>query len=344
MHLLMSGTHVPTTLAWEYASGFEALGCSVSKHYGSDERSSSPPLIFQRILRRTAPRLYYGPSNRDLLRLADSGRPDAILLFKAPDIFPETIRQLRQSGFHPAVYNADHPFDFYSRGSGNELIAGSVPEYDLYLTYSRHIADQLADRYPTLPTRVIPFGHSVDDATYDGISNQSEIVRVCFLGNADADRADKIATLVKAGLEVDVYGHAWEQFGPIIAGASLCGPANGLDMYRTLRRYRVQLNFLRPHNIHSHNMRSFEAPACGAIMLAEDTVEHREFFKADQEAFYFANDEEMIGQARRLLALSPEEADAIRARARARSVNEPYSYHHRAAQALTHLKELVGHD
>ncbi len=79
-------------------------------------------------------------------------------------------------------------------------------------------------------------------------------------------------------------------------------------------------------------------------MLAEDTVEHREFFEADCEAFYFANDEEMIGQARRLLALSPQEAEAIRARARARSINEPYSYHHRASQALTHLKELVGHD
>ncbi len=342
MRLVMTGTHIPTTLAWEYAEGVEALGSTVIKHYGTEERPARAPRAARKVLRRIAPRMFYTPSNTDLLQQVEACRPDAVWLFKGPDIFPETIRKLRQRGFHPAVYNADHPFEFYSRGSGNALIAAAVPEYDLYMTYSRYIASQLADRYPALQTCVIPFGHAVDNDTYARISDQGEIVRVCFLGNVDAYRARKIATLLKAGLEVDVYGHGWEAFSSIIAGASLCGPANGIAMYRTLRRYRVQLNFLRPHNVNSHNMRSFEAPACGAIMLAEDTVEHREFFRPGIEAFYFANDDELVGQARELLDLSPKEADAIRARARARSIDQPYSYHDRAAQALAHLKALVG--
>ena len=269
--------------------------------------------------------------------------PQLVWLFKGVDIFPETVRTLRRRGFHPVVYNADHPFEFSSRGSGNEFIARAVPEYSLFMTFSQHIAGQLAERHPQLATRVIPFGHAVDEATYASITDDSqEIVRACFLGSADAHRAEKIAVLLAAGIEVDIFGHFWDKVGSQIAGARLAGPVYGLEMYRTLRRYRVQLNFLRPHNVNSHNMRSFEAPASGAIMLAEDTVEHREFFRPEMEAFYFANDEELVGQAHRLLALTPDEADAIRARARARCVEEPYSYRHRAAEALAHLKGMLG--
>lgn len=342
MRLLMSGTRAPTTLPSEYAAGLEELGCTLAKHYGTDDRPTHLPSIVRKAARRVMPRALFQPSNRDLLALAEFFAPQVVWLFKGIDIFPGTVRELRRRGFHPVAYNADHPFEFFSRGSGNEFVARAVPEYELFMTFSRHIARQLADRHPRLLTCVIPFGHSVDESTFESIaSSNKEVGRVCFLGNADDNRAARISVLLSAGIEVDIYGHFWNKFRPRVADARLFAPVYGLDMYRTLRRYRVQLNFLRPHNVNSHNMRSFEAPACGAIMLAEDTVEHREFFRPDVEAFYFTSDEELIGQARRLLALSADEAGMIRARARARSVEQPFTYSDRAAQALTHLKRFA---
>ena len=316
------------------------LGCTLIKHYGTDQRQTRLPKNVSKFVRRVAPRALYWSSNQALLRLARINRPDVVWLFKGTDIFPTTLRALRKQGCHTAVYNADHPFDFYSRGSGNNLIARSVPEYELFITFSRHIASQLAERHPNLSTSVIPFGHSVDDTTYAGLVSNTEVMRVCFLGNPDARRIKKICLLLAAGIDVDIYGHAWDKIGSQIERARLCGPVYGLNMYNTLHRYRVQLNFLRPHNAHSHNMRTFEAPACGAIMLADDTVEHREFFRPNVEAFYFSNDDELIAQAKYLLSLSTDDARIIRERARKRCVNEPYSYRDRSAQALNQLMEL----
>jgi spore maturation protein CgeB len=139
----------------------------------------------------------------------------------------------------------------------------------------------------------------------------------------------------------DVFGHDWDKVGPELTGALIHQAVYGAEMYRILRRYRVQLNFLRPHNLHSHNMRTFETPASGAIMLAEDTIEHRAFFRPGLEAFYFASDNELVSQAHHLLSLSPEEAGVIRRRARARSVEQPYTYRDRVQLALGLIRQVI---
>jgi spore maturation protein CgeB len=49
-------------------------------------------------------------------------------------------------------------------------------------------------------------------------------------------------------------------------------------------------------------MRSFEVPAIGACMLAEDTAEHREIFGGDDEAVaYFGSIDEMVEKLRWLV-------------------------------------------
>jgi hypothetical protein len=69
-------------------------------------------------------------------------------------------------------------------------------------------------------------------------------------------------------------------------------------------------------------------------MLAEDSAEHRTFFKSGREAFYFSGLSEMVARTRHLLAMPKEEAMAVRFAARRRSVESHYSYLHRAEAAL----------
>ena len=140
----------------------------------------------------------------------------------------------------------------------------------------------------------LDFHPDVDDALFERIKSETEIDRACFLGNPDRHRRERIVQLVDAGIPIDVFGEDW---GAVLKETPLLrlkGLALGEEMYRALRRYRVQLNFFRPHNVGSHNMRSFEVPAAGGIMLAQDSDEHREFFEPGQEAFYFSTPEEMI--------------------------------------------------
>lgn len=337
MRLLMSLTKDPNALASCYVRGL--AGEAVELH-GLD--LTAPPLpggLAGKAFKRVIPWLALRRPNAALMKAATELKPDAVLIFKGMEIFPSTLRSLRDRGAFLVNYNADHPFEHFSRGSGNTNVIRSVPLYHLHITYSRKIAAQLRERYPGIPVAIVPFGHEVDDAAYDSLRCITESVRACFLGNPDDHRRRNIETLVEAGIPIDVYGFGWSNFLKPAANLNIHNAAIGADMLATLRRYRVQLNFFRPHNADSHNMRTFEVPACGGIMLGEDSSEHRDFFAPGREAFFFTDPQDMIAKARHILEMPVSEADAIRAAARRRSVEGRYSYRDRA---LTAIKSIEG--
>jgi hypothetical protein len=310
--------------------GFETLSLA--------SETARRTMIMVRILQHTVPSLCWRGFNRRLLKVTSSAQPDVVWIFKGMEVFPATLRALRARGITLVNYNADHPYLHFFRGSGNGNVRKGIPEYHLHLTYSHRIARELHERFRGLRVTVVPFGHEVSDEVFASIDGEDEIRRVCFLGNPDAHRALNVRRLLEAGLAVDLYGYRWDRFLNPHPMLRISDQATGMDMLRTLRRYRVQLNFFRPHNVDSHNMRSFEVPACGGIMLGEDSIEHRHFFEHGREAFFFGSAEEMIGLARHLLALPENEAYSIRRAARRRSVTGGYSYRDRAKAAFEAIR------
>lgn len=336
MRLMMLIGTEPNSLGSCLARGLNDSNC----HLQLLDVPTGRPTLYERATRRLIPWCGFNDFNKILFAEVAARRPDVLWIFKGMEVYKSTLRALRQQGIILVNYNADHPFNHFSRGSGNANVRGCIPEYDLHLTYSRRIARELIDYDNRLRVAVVPFGHDVSDTLYERISSEDEVLRACFLGNPDSHRASNIKTLLRAGVPVDVYGHCWSQFlnpSPLLR---LHNAVLGEDMLRVLRRYRVQLNFFRPHNAESHNMRSFEVPACGGIMLAEDSVEHRAFFESDREAFYFRSPEEMINSARSILAISANEAKVIRFAARRRSVMSDYSYRNRAHVAFSEIEKV----
>ncbi len=55
------------------------------------------------------------------------------------------------------------------------------------------------------------------------------------------------------------------------------------------------INLLRRQNIEegSHNMRTFEVPGYGGLLIANRTTEQRDFFEEDKEAIFFESVEEL---------------------------------------------------
>jgi spore maturation protein CgeB len=287
-----------------------------------------------RIFNRIYPHAVWRFATDALLAAARNFRPDVIWIFKGAEVYPSELTDLRRRGITLVNYNADHPFRYFSRGSGNRNVRRAIPQYHLHLTYSQHIARELRKYIPGTCVAVIPFGHEVSDEVFRRIVGEDEINRACFVGNPDEHRRRSIMRLVEEGIPVDVYGNQWHHHAWPSPLLRLNGPVFGEDMLRILRRYRVLLNLFRPHNINSHNMRTFEVPAVGGIMLAEDSPEHQAFFKSGCETFYFSDPSEMILRTRQLLAMPKAEAMAVRLAARRRSVESRYSYLHRAADAL----------
>lgn len=254
------------------------------------------------------------------------------------EITPDTLQWLSFKGIKIISFNPDNPFVFTGLGSGNENVTKSIGLYDLHLTYNTAVLKKLKNDYK-IHVEYLPFGFELDDASYQQATKEDEINKVCFLGNPDKDRAVFIEGLAANGIQIDIYGNDWKKFVSN-KNIALFKPIYGDDFWKVLRKYRVQLNLMRIHNPDSHNMRTFEVPGVGGIMVAPDTEEHRNYFVADKEIFLFTDLASCINKIKYLLNLNKKEADSIRDNARTKSLTAGYTYKDRSKQALIAIQKL----
>jgi hypothetical protein len=255
------------------------------------------------------------------------------------EILPESLAWVQRKKIRLVNYNPDNPFLFSGRGSGNKNISNAIGLYDLHFTYNLEVKQKLEIEFKT-STYFLPFGFEIDEALYDHCKMLPEIIEPCFLGNPDSFRSIFITKLADAGITINVFGHDWRKFinHPRV---KVQDAVYGINQWEVLRRYRIQLNLMRPHNLNSHNMRTFEVPAIGGIMLAPDTPEHRSFFRHTEEIFLFTEFDNCLQEIEVILKMSQQQVDEIRNAARRRSITSGYSYQARAMEVMTKLNQLI---
>lgn len=295
--------------------------------------------LFNKILYRSGLSSILKAINDEVKELVIRQRPDIVFVFKGMQIFPDTLKWVKGRGIKLVNYNPDNPFIFSGRGSGNANITNSIHLYDLHFTYNGSIKEQLEREYE-IPTLLLPFGFDISDSVLQESVSVAELQKVCFLGNPDKHRAGFLHDLVKTGFDVDLYGNGWKKFISHDKVNIFDAVYDG-EFWKTLRKYRVQLNLMRPHNPDSHNMRTFEIPGIGGIMVAPDTVEHRMYFEDNKEVFLFDGLVGCSEKIDRLLRLSHSEACEIRRAARDRSISSCYTYRDRAKEAVLGLERLL---
>jgi len=338
MKILFVGSEADCSLERWYAVHLKEAGVEVelfpiqSIFFEYYRKSLVNKLIF-----KTGLSSIYQRMDRMLREAVNSFKPDIVWIFKGMEVYPSFLSWLKEQGIRSVNFNPDNPFIFSGRGSGNKNVTESIGLYDLHFSYDRVICDRIEKEY-RLPCHLLPFGHDLRDDVYEMCLKQKEEREVCFLGNPDRYRADFVLALAER-CAVNVYGHDWDRYVRHSA-VKVFRPAYGDDFWKVLYRYRVQLNLHRPHNLQSHNMRSFEIPAVGGIGLYPDTPDHRLYFEDRKEVFLFKNMAECADVASYLLNISEEEALCIRKAARLRSITGNYSYKERIAAVLPILSSL----
>ena len=280
----------------------------------------------------------YDKINKKLITRIDVFQPDIIFVFKGMEIFPETLRYAKKKQIKLINYNPDNPFIFSGSGSGNSNIINSIGIYDIHFTYNSLIKIQLEEKF-NIPTYILPFAFDISEDEFEKCKIESEINKLCFIGNPDTERAKLILGIANSGIQIDLFGHNWIKFINH-KNVNCFDTVYGIQFWKNLRKYRVQLNIMRPHNLNSHNMRSFEIPGIGGIQLAPDTKEHRLFFEADKEIFLYNTVSECVPKINYLLSLSTEKANQYRTYAREACIKNKHSYKNRAQQVLNLLEKL----
>jgi hypothetical protein len=260
--------------------------------------------------------------------------PTNIIVFKGMEINPETILWIKNKGIKIYNYNPDHPFIFSGSGSGNRNVTKSIRLFDQYFSYAEDAVNEL--NRLGINSLKIPFGFDANGFEYNILTEENELVKACFLGNADKKRVEFINKLANCGLEIDVYGQNWNRF-KMNKNIKIGSAKYGKEFWLTLQKYAVQINLLRPHNNSTHNMRSFDIPGAGGIMLAPRTPDHLTYYNDQEEIFLFNDIFEAITTAKSICKMSFEERQIIRQKARMASVIK-HTYSIRIKQLLKYIE------
>jgi spore maturation protein CgeB len=147
---------------------------------------------------------------------------------------------------------------------------------------------------------------------------------VLLAGGADRDRVTWVEPLLRAGIDVALYGGYWHRYAATRAhGRGMLEPSG---LRRATATAHVSLGLVRRANRDGHSMRTFEIPAMGGCLLAERTPDHGEFFGADGECvLYVDRPDDVVDRVRWLLA-NPAERDRLARAAHARVTGGGHTY------------------
>ncbi len=336
--VLIIGSNYSWSIERIYKRELEALGHQVelydvqNQFYDYYYKSLFHKLIYRLGFSRILDKI-----NKVLLGRISDHNFDLIWVFKGMEIYPDTLRSLRSKTKQLVNFNPDNPFIFSGKGSGNRNVTDSITLFDLHLTYDAWVKNKIENTYG-VRTELLSFGFDHEAISEIELNLIEEVNAVCFLGNPDAYRASIIKSLLDKQIEVHLYGNNWDRFIKH-KNAVIHEPAYGLDFYKTLRKYRVQLNIMRVHNLNSHNMRSIEVPGSAGVMLAPKTADHSAFFDVGKEIFIYEDNVSLAKEAQHILNLDKSVIDKIRTSARSKVI-ENFTYKVQTERILKLLNEV----
>jgi spore maturation protein CgeB len=337
IRLLMVGSQLPMAIESHYYNHLRNFGIEVS--FFNSALFYKVESVIDKIKFRYWPDQLFRQVNVALIDSIENDPPDMVWIFKGLEFFPETLKRIKERGILLLNYNPDHPFIRTFVSNGGRHIEESVPLYDVHFCYSKELTLKIQSDF-NLKSFWLPFGYDLTDQEFGQLQLESEINRVCFVGNPDHSRANTIKRIAHSKQNIDVYGYNWKRFLKANDQIRIFDQVLNFDYWRTLRKYRLQLNVFRPHNFNSHNMRTFEIPACGGIQAAPSSDENKYFFEAGKEIYLFRNDEELISVCDLVINMSAQEANQVRINSRSRVVSNRDSYQNSAQYVADIMKSL----
>jgi len=299
------------------------------------------------LLQKVAFRLAAGPHaerlNRDILRLAETERPDIFWAEKILLLQPKTLKKLQAMGITTVSYMIDNAFG-PRKDPGWRLYKQDIPFFDLHVTQRDvsipHYISRGAKHVMKVQTAYEQTIHFPPPTPVPDAERNRE---VSFIGTPYDDRADTLAKLSAAGLPVIISGNP-RQWGRALSPEAYAKIFRIGELYE--KQYReaiwhskINLSFLTRSNQDEYTHKSFEIAACGGFLLAERSEGHRQKFVEDEEAVFFTGFDELKAKIERYL---PDEAgrNRIAAAGQARAVRDGYHNDHQVELILEHVGQI----
>jgi spore maturation protein CgeB len=274
---------------------------------------------------------YLNAFSQAVVRKCEEFRPDLLLVTGITPPTAEALHAAKSLGIVCANFLTDDP---WNPVQSSQWFFKALRAYDfVFSPRSSNLAQlaQLGSNTSYLPFAYNPTIHFPEAPPPDAAEKFA--CDILFYGGADHDRVSYIEGLIKAQLNVHLYGQYWERF-PLTRPAAK-GMANARTLRWAITGSKVTLCLVRKANRDGHVMRTFEAPAMGACMLAEDTPEHRTILGED--TVYFNSLHDMIEKTQWLVH-SDTERNHLAQQTRQHILGNGNTYHHRLMAIVEHVQ------
>ncbi len=217
------------------------------------------------------------------------------------------------------------------------LVENAKP-YDIYNSYSQKDVDQLVGagydcRYLT---------HAVDPEKFHTEPATPKNYDLAFVGNWSPWRDEVVRTALEVTDKVAIYGGYWLKKSAI--PRSVLKPAykgkeiTGTELNHLFNQSRIVLNASRTLRSHGLNMRFFEVPAAGSLLMTDEVPELEKHFVPDEHLVVYRDTAELRRCLRALLD-DPARQDVIRIAGQHLAV-EQHNYRIMAEHFLGQFREI----
>jgi spore maturation protein CgeB len=270
-----------------------------------------------------------------------------------------TLEAVKALGVRMLHYTPDPYFSLWWKRT--RTMDAAIGLFDVLVTSKQYEMAAYAEVGPQVI--YVPLGFGLDAhrpmSPADAVPRAAFASDVGFLGGWEPRREQLLSAVAPHVPSLKIWGNAWDHLHDgrwtlrryyrlktnagtakfsIRRNAPIAAALQGNEVYAheyawALSGAKISVGFLRHVCPDQHTTRSFEIPACGSLMIADRTDEHREFFEEGKEAEFFSSTDELVDKVRFYVA-----NDAARERmAKAgfeRCHSAGYSYHHRVAEIL----------
>ena len=288
--------------------GFESLSTSIS-YIDTSFFDTPPRFSLRRLANRFTPQFYAEFASRWVsLKISKHLRKhDTKILFVYKGNWVRSDI-LESSNFLTAHL---HPDDSTQGINRTKIFNRSERHYDIHFT-TREVnvhEIQLRTKKPVIKIR---FAYDPDwhfRRTPSKIGGTQFLLG--FIGHYREDRAELISVVSKMYKKnFCLVGKKWERLNHLKRDSTLFPAAYGPPFSEIVAEAPLQLGLLNSENRDEHTARSFEIPASGGLLLAEDTPEHRDIFKSEDNALFFKTTGDLLKQIEWVIA-NPIEARKI---------------------------------
>jgi len=263
--------------------------------------------------------------NSDLLKLAIENKPDLLWAEKQEYLYPETLKALSRRGMKLLHFTPDPYFSLSWKRT--RLTNACMPLFDYMLTSKRYELSEYRRICKNVIYMPLGFAEAVHRPLFPEDDKLKEKYKsdVAFIGGWEPRREEMLESIVReTNCNLKIWGYGWDalvdgrwsvrrwlamnrnagnlQF-KIAKNEILAKAVQGGEIYADTYAWavsgaRINIGFLRQVCPDQHTTRTFEIPACGSMLIADRTDEHREFFVEGKEAEFFSSKEELVEKVR----------------------------------------------